>query len=77
VVRISADRRNRRGKTVTVVTGVPGSAGDVEKLGSSLRRLCGAGGTCRDGIIEIQGDHRQLIKATLEEAGYRVKLAGG
>ncbi len=77
IVRVSRDRRNRRGKTVTVITGVPGSPAAVEELAGTLKRLCGSGGTSKDGIIEIQGDHRDLVLSKLTEMGYKAKLAGG
>jgi translation initiation factor 1 len=76
-IRISRDRRRRRGKTVTVVEGVPGSASAVEALAGTLKRLCGSGGTVKDGVIEIQGDHREAVAAKLNELGYRTKFAGG
>ncbi len=77
VVRVSRDRRNRRGKTVTVVTGVPGNPAALEELAGILKRLCGSGGTAKDGVIEIQGDHRELVLSKLIELGYRAKQAGG
>ncbi|MHB0869633.1 MAG: translation initiation factor Sui1 [Chloroflexota bacterium] len=77
VVRVSRDRRNRRGKTVTVVTGVHGHPAALEELATQLKRLCGCGGTAKDGVIEIQGDHRDLILSKLIEMGFKAKLAGG
>ncbi|MGE5618174.1 MAG: translation initiation factor Sui1 [Sphingomonadaceae bacterium] len=77
VVRVSRDRRNRHGKTVTVVTGVPGHPAAVEDLATKLKRLCGSGGTVKEGVIEIQGDHRDLVLSKLLEMGYKAKLAGG
>lgn len=77
IVRVSRDRRNRRGKTVTVITGVPGNEAEITELASDLKRLCGSGGTVKDGIIEIQGDHRDLIVNKLSGLGYRVKISGG
>jgi translation initiation factor 1 len=75
VVRLSREKGGRGGKTVTVVRGLPAS--DVEALATDLKRLCGAGGTLRDGAIEIQGDHRERIAERLRTRGYQVKLAGG
>jgi translation initiation factor 1 len=75
VVRLFRDSKRRRGKTVTVVEGVPPAA--VDELAATLKRLCGAGGTVVDGAIEIQGDHRDRLRTKLTELGYRVKLAGG
>jgi translation initiation factor 1 len=77
VVRIARDRRQRRGKTVTVITGIAASEPALEELAASLKRLCGSGGAVKDGAIEIQGDHRERLAARLGELGYRVKLAGG
>ncbi len=76
IVRVSRDRRNRRGKTVTVITGVVGGPG-ADEVAGTLKRLCGSGGTVKDGIIEIQGDHRDLVLSKLTEMGFKAKLAGG
>jgi translation initiation factor 1 len=77
VVRLFRERGGRGGKTVTVVRGLPGT--DAQRLAQTadLRRLCGAGGTVRDGAVEIQGDHRERIAAWLQARGHRVKRAGG
>jgi len=77
IVRVSRDRKGRRGKTVTVVAGVRGPEGALSELATTLKRLCGSGGTVVDGAIEIQGDHRDRIAAKLTELGHRVKVAGG
>lgn len=77
VVRIMRDRRHRGGKTVTVIIGLPGHPAALAALAADLKRLCGSGGTVRDGVVEIQGDHRERIAALLSERGHRVKLAGG
>jgi translation initiation factor 1 len=74
VVRVSRTSSGRRGKTVTLVTGVPPA--DVAALGAELKRLCGSGGAVKDGVVEIQGDHRAKVIAHLE-GRYRVKAAGG
>src|SRR5688572_33343374 len=75
VVRLFREKGGRGGKTVTVVRGLPD--GDLDKRVSELKRLCGAGGTVREGAIEIQGDHRERIAERLQALGYKVKLAGG
>ena len=75
VVRISREKGNRGGKTVTMVRGLP--AGDLETRAQELKRACGAGGTVRDGAVEIQGDHRERLAEKLTSLGYKVKLAGG
>jgi translation initiation factor 1 len=77
VVRIFRERGGRGGKTVTVIRGLADQGPVLEARVSELKRLCGAGGTVREGAIEIQGDHRERIAARLREAGLRVKLAGG
>ena len=77
VVRISRDRKQRGGKVVTVIHGVQAPPDALEALGVELKRLCGSGGTVKDGVIEVQGDHRERVAAHLTRAGYRVKLAGG
>ena len=77
VVRIRRETKGRKGKTVTAIYGIalPGDA--LTKLASELKRQCGTGGSAKDGVILIQGDHRQSVKKRLEEKGYSVKLAGG
>jgi translation initiation factor 1 len=77
VVRIFRERGNRGGKTVTVVRGLPERGPSLEVRLSELKRLCGAGGTLREGSLEIQGDHRERIAERLRGLGYKVKLAGG
>jgi translation initiation factor 1 len=77
VVRISREKGQRGGKTVTVVRGLPERGPALEARAAELKRLCGAGGTLRDGVIEIQGDHRERIAERLRGLGYTVKLAGG
>ena len=77
MVRVGRETKGRRGKGVTVVTGVPLSGDALEELGSRLKRLCGSGGTVRDGVIEIQGDHRDRLVEELAREGWIVKRAGG
>ncbi len=72
--RIVLDRKGRRGKVVTVISGLQLTAAELTALGKSLRQQCGAGGTVKDGTIEVQGDHRQRIAQLLREQGYRVRL---
>jgi translation initiation factor 1 len=74
VVRISRSESGRKGKTVTLVSGVP--PGEQAALAKELKRLCGAGGAVREGVVEVQGDHRDVVLRALE-GRYRVKLAGG
>ncbi len=69
--------KGRRGKTVTTVTGVPLASDALRALTGELKRRCGTGGSAKDGAIEIQGDHRDVLVAELESRGYTVKRAGG
>ena len=73
VIRIARDRR--RGGVMSVVTGVGES--ELAERAKALKKLCGTGGTAKNGVIEIQGDHRDKIAAYFEAQGLRVKLAGG
>ncbi len=77
VVRVGRQTKGRRGKGVTVVAGVPGSAADLAKLAKDLKRRCGSGGTLKDGVIEVQGEHRDTLVAELTRRGFTVKRVGG
>jgi translation initiation factor 1 len=77
VVRLFRDRGGRNGKTVTVIHGLPERGPALEARLSELKRMCGAGGTLRDDVIEIQGDHRDRLAKRFRALGYPVKLAGG
>lgn len=77
VVRIRLETKGRKGKGMTTVTGVDLLEKQLKDLCSQLKKLCGTGGALKNGIIEIQGDNRDKIKATLEHLGHNVKLAGG
>lgn len=77
IVRIRRESKGRGGKTVCVITGIPGNEDAVKSLAGELKRRCGTGGTVKDGIIEIQGDHRGLLISELTAKGYKVKAAGG
>jgi translation initiation factor 1 len=74
VVRVSRTSSGRRGKTVTLVTGLPPA--DLRAVAAELKRLCGAGGSVVEGTVEIQGDHRARVIERLS-GRYRVKSAGG
>jgi translation initiation factor 1 len=76
-VRIWRDSKRRKGKTVTVVGGLQHNPATLEKICTELKKTCGAGGTVKDGEIEIQGDHRERIAAKLQAMGYKTKFAGG
>ena len=74
IVRVSRTTAGRGGKTVTLITGLPHA--HLDAAAKALKRLCGSGGTVKDGAVEIQGDHRQRIADHLSDR-YQVKLAGG
>lgn len=76
-MRVSRETKGRKGKGVTVVTGVPLSGDALKALAKELKQRCGSGGTIRDGAIEIQGDHRDLLVTELGRRGWTVKRAGG
>jgi translation initiation factor 1 len=75
--RVSRETQRRGGKTVTVVRGLALPPADLAALGKTLRSACGSGGTAKDGVLEIQGDHVQRVMETLQAAGHRAKRAGG
>ncbi len=77
VVRVRREVAGRRGKTVTTIQGVPLASDALRKLAGELKRRCGSGGSVVDGVIEIQGDHRDVVIPELEARGYTVKRAGG
>ena len=75
-IRIRLDRRASN-RLVTVVTGLPGSPDDVAALARTLKASCGAGGTLKDGALELQGDHRDKVEAALASRGLKSKRSGG
>lgn len=77
VARVSRETKGRGGKAVTVVHGLPLPASELAALGKRLRTACGAGGTCKDGVLEVQGDHAERVVAWLNQQGLRAKRAGG
>ena len=77
VVRVSLDTKGRAGKGVTVVRGLALDAGALAALGKQLKAACGSGGTVKDGMIEVQGDHRERVMAALKSLGFVVKRPGG
>lgn len=77
IVRIARHSKGRKGKGVSLITGVPLPAEGLEDLAKQLKQRCGAGGAVKDGVIEIQGDHREVLALELTKRGYTVKLAGG
>ena len=77
IVRIQRETKGRKGKGVTLITGVPLMRDELKSLAKSLKQKCGTGGTIKNGVIEIQGDHRDLLLSLLEDKGWKVKKAGG
>jgi translation initiation factor 1 len=77
VVRVQRETKGRNGKAVTVIKGAPLGALELAQLGKQLKNACGSGGTVKDGVIEIQGDHCEQVLALLKERGWTVKRAGG
>ena len=77
IVRIQRQTSGRKGKGVCLITGIDLDDAGLTTLAAELKKKCGCGGAVKDGIIEIQGDKRDLIKSLLEAKGMKVKLAGG
>ncbi|AOF84854.1 translation initiation factor SUI1 family protein [Hydrogenophaga sp. RAC07] len=77
VVRVSRETKGRGGKAVTLVKGVALASLELAELGKRLKAACGSGGTVKDGVIEIQGDHVDKVVAALQAQGHTVKRAGG
>ena len=76
-VRVGRQTKGRKGKGVTVVSGLPLAGPELDKLARELKKRCGSGGTVRDGTIEIQGEHRDALVEELTRRGFRVKRSGG
>jgi len=77
VVRVSRETKGRAGKGVTLVKGLPLAPAELAALGKQLKAACGSGGTVKDGVIEVQGDHVERVMAALVAQGYVVKRSGG
>ncbi|KTR99174.1 stress response translation initiation inhibitor YciH [Pantoea dispersa] len=77
VVRIQRQTSGRKGKGVCLITGIDLDDDALAKLAAELKKKCGCGGALKEGVIEIQGDKRDLLKTLLEAKGMKVKLAGG
>jgi translation initiation factor 1 len=76
-VRVGLETKGRKGKGVTVISGLPLLPVELNALAKRLKQRCGSGGTVKEGSIEMQGDHRQVMVAELTGLGYRVKRVGG
>ena len=76
-VRVMLQTKGRGGKAVTLVKGLALDADELNAVGKQLRSACGSGGTVKDGVLEVQGDHRERVVEWLTREGYTVKRAGG
>ena len=77
IVRVSRETKGRGGKAVTLVRGLAMDPASPDKLAKQLKAACGSGGTVKDGVVEVQGDHCDKLVALLAAQGHRVKRAGG
>ncbi len=77
IVRLSRETKGRKGKGVTLITGLPLPDTELKILAKTLKQHCGTGGSIKNGIIEIQGDQRNILQLALQAKGYQVKLSGG
>lgn len=77
IARVRRETKGRGGKTVTTISGVPLAEEPLKELASVLKKRCGCGGSLKDGVIEIQGDHVELLLAELLKRGFKAKKSGG
>ena len=77
IIRVQREVKGRKGKTVTIVSGFQINADELKNLVRQLKRRCGTGGSVKDGVIIIQGDHRDTLITELKNRGYKAKIAGG
>lgn len=77
IVRIQRQTKGRKGKGVTLITGLALHDKELNSLAKQLKKKCGTGGTVKDGVIEIQGDYRERLLEELTKLGHKAKLAGG
>ena len=76
-MRVRRETKGRKGAGMTIITGIPLDQAGLVDLAGELKRRCGSGGTVKDGRLEIQGDHRQLLLAEMTRRGWKAKLSGG
>ena len=77
VIRIQREVEGRKGKTVTIISGFQLTDDELKNLATQLKRRCGTGGSVKDGVIIIQGDHRDTLVTELKNRGFKAKIAGG
>ena len=77
IIRVQREVKGRKGKTVTTVSGFQIDSVELKNLAAELKRRCGTGGSLKDGVIIIQGDHRNTLITELENRGFKAKIAGG
>ena len=77
IIRVHREVKGRKGKTVTTVSGFQIKADELKNLATLLKRRCGTGGSVKDGVIIIQGDHRDTLITELKNRGFKAKIAGG
>lgn len=76
-IRLWRETKGRKGKGVTMVSGIPGTAEEMKNLAKEIKQLCGAGGTVKAGVIEIQGDRCDVLMPFFEKRGFKVRRVGG
>jgi len=77
IIRIQREVKGRKGKTVTTISGFQMNDTEIKKLATDLKRRCGTGGSLKNGVILIQGDHRETLLSELVKRGFKAKIAGG
>ena len=77
IIRVQREVKGRKGKTVTTVSGFQMNADELKNLATQLKRRCGTGGSVKDGVIIIQGDHRETLVTELKTRGFKAKISGG
>ena len=77
IVRVSRETKGRKGKGVTLITGIPMDEKELKAYAKVLKAKCGTGGTVKEGVVEIQGDQRDLLVPLMEQQGWVVKRSGG